>query len=477
MYPDPASPLRRPSEEREQARGVRSQPADAESTAWRRDQTSYVPPQHEVEGVVAAARRVMRGSAQAQAGEESSERTRPPKPGESRRAGLAGRIRMPSRLFIATLALALVGATFAIATVMRKQTVEAPAQHRLLAPPESTPGGQPGHDAERRDSGRETNRASEPEEQQEQGSGERVPALKQRTGEPPQKMHALAVDQLEWGKAQLRAFQASQAAGGGGGAAITGAEIFARSASKSAPQETGSIGAAADTAHTGSALPPAAVGPHSLRVAAAGGDPSAAFEVGTRLAEGRGVTQDFEQAVLWYKRAAARGFAPAQYRLATLLESGLGVSSDLAAARGWYLKAAEQGHAKAMHNAAVLSIGGDRGQADYAAAIDWFTKAAEHGIADSQYNLGVLYETGLGSARDLKLAYQWFALAARGGDEEAVRRRDLLRARIGAEDFQEAERAIRSWRPKPVDPLVNEPRTAGSLWQRDASARAAAGDR
>ena len=488
MYPDPASPPRRQSEaERGQTRGARSQPADADPASWRGDQTGYAPPQHEVEGVVAAARRVMRSSPQAQAGEESSERTGPPKPGESARsAGLIGRIRMPSRLFIATIALVLAGATFAIATVMRKQVVEAPAQHRLLAPPGGTTGGDPGQDAGRRESGRKTDRVGEPQQHEEQqGSGDRVPALKQRNGEPPPKMPALAADQLEWGKAQLNAFEASSAgtpapvspSGAGPGDTISGAEVFARRANNRAPQETGSIGPAAEAARLGTALPPAAVGPNSLRVAAAGGDPSAAFEVGTRLAEGRGVTQDFEQAALWYQRAAARGFAPAQYRLATLLESGLGVSSDLSAARGWYLKAAEQGHAKAMHNAAVLSIGGDRGQTDYVAAIDWFTKAAEHGIADSQYNLGVLYETGLGSPRDLKLAYQWFALAAQAGDGEAVRRRDLLRARIATEDLQEADRAILSWRAKPADPLVNDPRTAGSFWQRTTSASAAAGAR
>jgi localization factor PodJL len=371
---------------------------------------------------------------------------------------------------------------------MRKHVVEAPAQHRLLVPPAGITGGDPGQDAGRGESGRETDRVGEPQQHEEQqGSGDRVPALKQRNGEPLPKMPALAADQLEWGKAQLNAFHASSdgipalasPSGAGPGDTISGAEVFARSANNRAPQETGSIGPAAETARMGSALPPAAVGPHSLRAAAAGGDPSAAFEVGTRLAEGRGVTQDFEQAAFWYQRAAARGFAPAQYRLATLLESGLGVSSDLAAARGWYLKAAEQGHAKAMHNAAVLSIGGDRGQADYAAAIDWFTKAAEHGIADSQYNLGVLYETGLGSPRDLKLAYQWFALAAQAGDGEAVRRRDLLRARIAPEDLQEADGAIRIWRAKPADPLVNDPRTAGSFWQRNSStsASAAAGAR
>lgn len=62
-------------------------------------------------------------------------------------------------------------------------------------------------------------------------------------------------------------------------------------------------------------LPAATVGPLSLRLAAANGDPSAQFEVGSRFAEGKGTTQSFKDAAKWYQRAADQGFAPAQYRL------------------------------------------------------------------------------------------------------------------------------------------------------------------
>jgi localization factor PodJL len=370
----------------------------------------------------------------------------------------------------------------------------------MLLVPEGGMIEQPKQDAGRSEPGGQPDRSGEPQGQPEPGDHQ-APALKQRSGEPPKKMHALGVDQLEWGLSQLSAFQATarsdagrqDAADGDGFSPVPGAPVLARGSVDTprgaAPQETGSIGGAAGTAAAsgssaaeaaGSArarplslLPPAAVGPHSLRIAAASGDPSAAFEVGARLAEGRGLPQDFEQAAAWYQRAAARGFAPAQYRLATLLERGLGVSSDPAGARTWYLRAAEQGHAKAMHNVAVLSIGGDRGAPDYASAVDWFTKAAEHGLADSQYNLGVLYESGLGVPRELKAAYRWFALAAQAGDEQALRRRDLLRAKITPADLQDVEGAIKSWRAKPVDPQINEPRTAGTLWQRDPTANGA----
>ena len=82
-------------------------------------------------------------------------------------------------------------------------------------------------------------------------------------------------------------------------------------------------------------LPPAAVGPLSLRLAAANGNSSAEFEVGARFAEGKGPSQDFKAAARWYQRSASRGFAQAQYRLGTLYERGLGVPADsLAPASG-----------------------------------------------------------------------------------------------------------------------------------------------
>lgn len=220
-------------------------------------------------------------------------------------------------------------------------------------------------------------------------------------------------------------------------------------------------------------LPPATVGPLSLRLAAANGDPSAEFEVGARLAEGKGTEQNFKEALHWYQRAASRGFAQAQYRLGTLYERGLGTKPDLQRARQWYQRAAEQGNVKAMHNLAVLSAGRDSASPDYALAAQWFLSAAEHGLADSQFNLAVLRENGLGVVKDPAVAYKWYALAARGGDKEAAKRRDQLKAILGAAVLAEAEAAIAVFEPKRVDRLINDARAAGEDWK----SRQAAEDR
>ena len=212
-------------------------------------------------------------------------------------------------------------------------------------------------------------------------------------------------------------------------------------------------------------MPPALIGPTSLRLAASKGDPSAQFEVAARFAEGKGVKQDFPQAAIWYQRAAAQGQATAQYRLAALYERGLGVKADAARARLWYKRAAEQGSVKAMHNLAVLSASRDQGNADYPTAVQWFGEAAERGLSDSQYNLGVLYESGLGVPKDIVAAYKWYSIAARSGDGEAIRRQQTLRGKLDAVTLQQAEEAIEGWRPRPAQGLVNDAITAGTAWK------------
>jgi localization factor PodJL len=223
-------------------------------------------------------------------------------------------------------------------------------------------------------------------------------------------------------------------------------------------------------------MPPAAVGPMSLRAAAQQGEPGAQFEVAARFAEGKGIKQDFQQAISWYSRASQKGFVPAQYRLATLYERGLGTPADITRAKVWYRRAADQGNVKSMHNLAVLAAGPQQAEPDYATASRWFTEAAERGLADSQFNLGVLTENGLGMAKDQMQAYKWFALAARSGDKEAARRRDQLGATFTPEQARSAEALVSGWRAKPMEMKANDPRAATQAYaaEREAATQAAA---
>lgn len=86
---------------------------------------------------------------------------------------------------------------------------------------------------------------------------------------------------------------------------------------------------------------------NSLYKAAEQGDAKAQYNLGVMCREGRGVPQDNQQALSWYRKAAEQGHIDAQYNLGVMYEEGLGVPQDDSQSQHWYRKATEQGHAEA----------------------------------------------------------------------------------------------------------------------------------
>jgi localization factor PodJL len=200
---------------------------------------------------------------------------------------------------------------------------------------------------------------------------------------------------------------------------------------------------------------PDAIGGPVLRAAALKGDPTAAYEIGVRFAEGKGIEPNLDEAAKWYDRAAQAGVVPAIFRLGTLYEKGLSVKKDVDIARRYYLQAADRGNAKAMHNLAVLDADGGGQGANYKSASQWFRKAADRGVADSQFNLGILYARGIGVEQNLAESFKWFSLAAAQGDADAARKRDDIAKRLDAQSLAAAKLAIQTFtaEPQPDDAI------------------------
>ena len=219
---------------------------------------------------------------------------------------------------------------------------------------------------------------------------------------------------------------------------------------------------------------PDAIGGPALRAAALKGDPTAAYEIGVRFAEGKGVAPNFDEAAKWYDRAAQAGVVPAIFRLGTFYEKGLSVKKDVDIARRYYVQAAERGNAKAMHNLAVLDADGGGKGANYTSASQWFRKAADRGVADSQYNLGILYARGIGVEQNLAESFKWFSLAAAQGDADSARKRDDLARRLDAQSLAAANLAIQTFTPEPQpDDAINVASPAGGWDLVQAQANAA----
>jgi len=99
---------------------------------------------------------------------------------------------------------------------------------------------------------------------------------------------------------------------------------------------------------------------------------------------GKGVVQDYKEAVKWYRLAAEKRIANAQNNLGWMYDKGKGITQD------------------------------------YKEAVKWYRLAAKQGYATAQNNLGVMYVMGKGVTQDYVRACMWFNLAASNGDENAV---------------------------------------------------------
>jgi uncharacterized protein len=155
------------------------------------------------------------------------------------------------------------------------------------------------------------------------------------------------------------------------------------------------------------------------RLAAAKGDAHAQYNLGVMYENGKGVPKNYDQAIKCYRLAAGQGNADAQYNLGAMYANGVGVPTDGKEAFKWFRLAAEQGNAGAQYGLGVMYQRGLGVPKDSAEAIDMYRLAAEQGSADAQYHIGWMYEHGQGVPKDDKEAFKWFRFAAEQGNVTA----------------------------------------------------------
>jgi TPR repeat protein len=132
----------------------------------------------------------------------------------------------------------------------------------------------------------------------------------------------------------------------------------------------------------GKAFDPASL--PGIRARAELGDVESQCIMADAFASGKlGLTNDYVQAVIWFRKADEQNYAVAQYALGVAYTKGQGVATD------------ETEGAK------------------------WYRKAAERNLAAAQYGLGVCYANGVGVMKDNVQAYKWIMLAADQNEEPA----------------------------------------------------------
>ena len=175
------------------------------------------------------------------------------------------------------------------------------------------------------------------------------------------------------------------------------------------------------------------------------GEAEAQFELGYNYFYGRGVEEDEEEAITWYRKAAEQGHADAQYELGDCYLFAWGVAEDHEEAAKWYRKAAEQGNAQAQKNLGDCYFYGRGVEEDEEEAITWYRKAAEQGFEQAKNILGRCYYFGWGVEEDHEEAVRWFRMAAEQEyDEAQYNLGNCYYDGLGvAQDYEEAERWYR----------------------------------
>ena len=150
------------------------------------------------------------------------------------------------------------------------------------------------------------------------------------------------------------------------------------------------------------------------------GDAEAQLSLGYMYYEGKGVPQNFAEAVMWHRMAAEQGYAEAQLSLGFMYYEGKAVPQNYAEAVRWFRKSAEQGDVAAQYNLGLMYYEGEGVPRDYAEAARWYRKAAEQGYAAAQFSLGDMYFAGKGVSRDYTKAVMWHRKAAEQSYAELV---------------------------------------------------------
>ena len=132
--------------------------------------------------------------------------------------------------------------------------------------------------------------------------------------------------------------------------------------------------------------------------------------------------------------------------------NGISVSQDYQEALKWFRLAANQGYAGAQSSIGVMYAKGEGVSQNYEEALKWFRLAAEQGIASTQAVLAAMYYDGKGVPQDYIQAHKWLNLAASqatGKDAERYRSiKGTVAKQMTAEQIAEAQRLAREWQPQ-----------------------------
>jgi uncharacterized protein len=196
----------------------------------------------------------------------------------------------------------------------------------------------------------------------------------------------------------------------------------------------------------------------ACRVLAEQGHACAQYHLGWKYHNGKGVIQDYKEALKWYSKAAEQGHISSQYNVADIyLNGGEGIFQDYKEAERRYRLIADKAPEKNLGSSSIWEIvyaqntlgwmysHGKGVIQDYKEAVKWFSLAAERGYYIAQVNLGMMYENGEGIVPNYAMAHMYYNIAATSGYEDAVENRKRISKKMQLSQIEEAQDLAREW--------------------------------
>jgi TPR repeat protein len=132
------------------------------------------------------------------------------------------------------------------------------------------------------------------------------------------------------------------------------------------------------------APPPSAI--DALRTAASAGDAESQYRLGQDYLLGKGIAQDSEMAIMWYRRAYSQGHGPAGDELGFALFS----RGERKAAMPFIERSAARGDPRAFYILGTAHFNGDLATRDWPLAYAQTVRAAEAGLPAAKANLAMM---------------------------------------------------------------------------------------
>jgi TPR repeat protein len=187
------------------------------------------------------------------------------------------------------------------------------------------------------------------------------------------------------------------------------------------------------------------------------GTPDALLQVAAMYEKGDELPQSYIEAAEWYRKAA--DLSPqAAVSLASMLVDGRGVSQDYGQAMNLCRSAAKQGYAPAQYCLGYLYQHGLGVQANANEAVKRYVQASRDGYRQARMVLAEMYWKGEGIAVDRPEAYYYFFLASRGVPAAQTQAR-MLWKEMSKDDIKHLEKKLRDlhFDPKKVfDSMQNQ---------------------